>query len=75
MLKCVGSSGQLTLGKRFAGRYFEIDERSNGELVLRPVKVVPAAAATAAAETAPEYAIAQVDRIDLPTRDLRHARS
>jgi hypothetical protein len=33
------SSRQITLGKRYAGRYFEFEKRANGKLVLRPVNV------------------------------------
>ena len=40
MLKTVGTSGQLTLGKKYSGRHFELDELGNGELVLRPVRLV-----------------------------------
>lgn len=41
MLKMVGSSGQLSLGKKYAGKYFEIEQRGDGALVLRPMKVIP----------------------------------
>lgn len=41
MLKMVGSSGQLSLGKKYAGKYFEIEQLEDGSLVLRPMKVVP----------------------------------
>jgi hypothetical protein len=74
MLKSVGSSGQITLGKRYAGRYFEIEERSNGELLLRPVKVVPALARTERPRKEPAFEIAEVDQVILPARDERNAR-
>ena len=75
-LKSVGSSGQLTLGKRFAGRRFLIEERSNGELVLHPVKVVTEAVAYADADSAQpvRFRIAEVDRVILPSREERNAR-
>lgn len=75
-LKSVGSSGQITLGKRFAGRRFLIEERANGELVLRPVKVVAEAAAYANADSAQpaRFRIAEVDRVILPSREERNAR-
>ena len=41
MLKIVGASGQLSLGKKFAGKYFELEYREDGCVVLRPMKVVP----------------------------------
>jgi len=41
MLKMVGSSGQLSLGKKYAGKYFEIEQMEDGALVLRPMKVIP----------------------------------
>lgn len=41
MLKIVGGSGQLSLGKKFAGKYFELEYREDGCVVLRPMKVVP----------------------------------
>lgn len=41
MLKMVGSSGQLSLGKKYAGKYFEIERLEDGSLVLRPMKIVP----------------------------------
>lgn len=41
MLKMVGSSGQLSLGKKYAGKYFEIEQREDGTLVLRPMQVIP----------------------------------
>jgi hypothetical protein len=74
MLKSVGSSGQLTLGKRYAGRYFEIEELPNGELLLRPVKVVPEAASNRAPEEKPAFEIAEVERVILPSREERNAR-
>ncbi len=73
MLKSVGTSGQLTLGKKYSGRYFEVEERENGELVLRPVKLVrdsPKGKAT----KLPAFEIAEVRRVILPTREERNAR-
>jgi hypothetical protein len=74
MLKSVGSSGQITLGKRFAGRYFEIEERANGELVLRPVKVLRDTGQAEAAADKPAFEIAEVDEVILPSREERNAR-
>jgi len=47
MLKMVGNSGQLSLGKKFAGKYFEVEHHSDGAVLLRPMKVVPDAEAWA----------------------------
>jgi hypothetical protein len=41
MVKMVGSSGQLSLGKQFAGQYYELEHLADGAIVLRPMKVVP----------------------------------
>jgi hypothetical protein len=47
MLKMVGNSGQLSLGKKYAGKYFEVEQQSDGAVLLRPMKVVPDAEAWA----------------------------
>jgi hypothetical protein len=41
MLKMVGASGQLSLGKQYAGRYFEIEVQEDGGILLRPMRVIP----------------------------------
>jgi len=41
MLKMVGNSGQLSLGKQYAGRYFEVKQREDGSIVLTPMRVIP----------------------------------
>jgi hypothetical protein len=43
MLKMVGASGQVSLGKQFAGRYFEVEMQADGSILLRPMRVVPEA--------------------------------
>jgi len=45
MLKMVGTSGQLSLGKKYAGQYFEVEQQPGGAVLLRPMKVVPDAEA------------------------------
>ena len=45
MLKMVGNSGQLSLGKKYAGQYFEVQQQPDGAVLLRPMKVVPDAEA------------------------------
>ena len=42
MLKEVGASGQISLGKKFAGQLFDLQTQADGSIVLQPVKVVPA---------------------------------
>jgi hypothetical protein len=41
MLKMVGTSGQLSLGKQYAGRYFDITVQPDGTIVLKPMRVIP----------------------------------
>lgn len=41
MLKMVGTSGQLSLRKQYAGRYFEVEDQADGTIVLRPMRVIP----------------------------------
>ena len=42
MLKEVGASGQISLGKKYAGQLFDMQIASDGAVTLLPVKVVPA---------------------------------
>jgi hypothetical protein len=76
MLKMVGTSGQLTLGKKYSGRHFEVEERANGELVLRPVRLVRDTARPGPARPAraPTFRIAEVEHVVLPAREQRNAR-
>ena len=41
MLKEVGASGQISLGKRYAGQLFDMQVAADGAMTLTPVKVVP----------------------------------
>ena len=41
MLKMVGSSGQISLGKKYAGKYYEVDEREDGSIFMVPMRVIP----------------------------------
>lgn len=43
MLKMVGASGQVSLGKQYGGRYFEMEVEPDGTIVLKPVRVIPEA--------------------------------
>lgn len=76
MLKTVGTSGQLTLGKKYSGRHFEVEELASGDLVLRPVRLVRDTASPARAKPAraPAFQIAEVEQVVLPTREQRNAR-
>ena len=47
MLKMVGTSGQFSLGKKFAGRYFQVEQQPDGAVLLRPMTLIPAAEAWA----------------------------
>jgi hypothetical protein len=42
MLKEVGASGQISLGKRYAGQLFDMATQPDGRIVLTPMKAVPA---------------------------------
>ncbi len=41
MLKEVGASGHISLGKKYAGQIFDLQTADDGTLKLTPVKVVP----------------------------------
>lgn len=41
MLKMVGASGQLSLGKKYSGKYFKVTHQPDGAVLLSPMKVVP----------------------------------
>jgi hypothetical protein len=43
MLKEVGASGQLSLGKKFAGKLYDVIAHPDGRFELIPVRVVAAA--------------------------------
>ena len=76
MLKTVGTSGQLTLGKKYSGRHFEMEELAGGELVLRPVRLVRDTELPNRVKPgrAPAFRIAEVEQVILPTREQRNAR-
>jgi hypothetical protein len=40
-IKRVGRSGQISLGKRFAGQYFREEKRDDGVILLVPIAVLP----------------------------------
>ncbi len=47
MLKMVGNSGQLSLGKKYAGRYFKVEHQPDGAVLLRPMTLIPSTEAWA----------------------------
>lgn len=79
MLKTVGTSGQLTLGKKYSGRHFELEEAPNGEIVLRPVRLVRESSAPVLnrarrSANMPPFQIAEVEHLVMPSREQRNAR-
>lgn len=70
-LKTVGQSGQLSLGKRFAGRHFEMQVEPDGRVILTPVTVQrrPVDAAEL-----PKFRRFPVERIEVLPRDELHRR-
>ena len=62
MLKEVGASGQISLGKKYAGQLFDMQIAADGAVTLRPVKVVPVTNAVQeerpiySADAAPDWA-------------------
>jgi post-segregation antitoxin (ccd killing protein) len=52
MLKEVGASGQISLGKKFAGKLFDMQMLDTGEVVLKPMRAVEDLSAVAAASQA-----------------------
>jgi hypothetical protein len=73
MLKEVGASGQISLGKKYAGQLFEVETQADGTIVMRPMKVVPMAQPHVAHEELAAYKInptseAHGDSFDTPER-------
>ena len=74
MLKTVGASGQLSLGKKLAGRHYELEQRPDGSIVLAPVTVTRASSGKAGAAKAakrghPRFHVFKVGKFVMPTRD------
>jgi hypothetical protein len=57
MLKEVGASGQISLGKKYAGQLFDLTVQPDGSIVMQPVKVVPVVAAPSAQEELAAYQV------------------
>jgi hypothetical protein len=75
MLKEVGASGQISLGKKYAGQLFDLQTRPDGTIVLQPMQVVPAPLAVQ--ENRPAYPAtppaAQASGWNTPERRARRA--
>jgi hypothetical protein len=41
MLKMAGTSGQISLGKKYAGKYFAVREQEDGTIAMTPMWVIP----------------------------------
>ncbi len=67
MLKEVGASGQISLGKKFAGQLFDVQMTDDGAITLIPVKVVPMTASVQEAQASysatSQQALAQQNRV------------
>ena len=72
MLKTVGSSGQISLGKRFAGQHFSVEFAESGAVTLRPVKIV--AQQPAATARKPKFQIVKVKKVLALSREELHER-
>ncbi len=64
MLKEVGASGQISLGKKFAGQLFDVQFLDTGVVQMLPVRVVPVIA-----PASPEQKLSAADS---PTDDQWH---
>ncbi|MGE0800227.1 MAG: hypothetical protein AB7G13_16730 [Lautropia sp.] len=76
MLKTVGASGQLSLGKRLAGRHFQMEVRADGSILLAPVTVTRAdGPAPATKRGRPRFHVFKVTEFELPKREALDARA
>jgi hypothetical protein len=75
-LKTVGTRRQLTLGKQYCGRYFQLVELCSGELLSRPVRLVRDTALAARSKSArvPSFRIVKVEQVVMLAREQRYAR-
>lgn len=78
VLKTVGTSGQLSLGKKLAGQHYQMETRADGSILLVPVTVTRAGAKAGASGRAgkakPRFHVFKVERFELPKRDEIHRR-
>lgn len=68
MLKEVGASGQISLGKKYAGQLFDMQTAPDGTLTFTPVKVVPLVQ-----EERANYPVGSADGWRTPERLARRA--
>ena len=73
MLKTVGSSGQLSLGKKYAGKHFQVEIADDGVITLVPVEVTPIRAEGSG--KLPQFKRFKVGKIVEISRDELHHRS
>lgn len=73
MLKEVGASGQISLGKKYAGQLFDLQNAADGSITLVPVKVVPVAQEDAAPYAAKASAATTSSGQAQTTRAWAHA--
>jgi thymidylate synthase len=66
MLKEVGASGQISLGKKYAGQLFDMQIAADGSVKLTPVQVVPMK--TVAQEEPAVYKVDAADATHLNTK-------
>ncbi|MCC6194041.1 MAG: hypothetical protein IT518_06175 [Burkholderiales bacterium] len=71
MLKTVGASGQISLGKKYAGQHFEMRTEADGRLVLVPVRIVKRGATAAKLPRFRRFAVARIEPV---SRDELHER-
>ncbi len=79
MLKTVGASGQLSLGKKLAGRHFELEVLPDGSILLAPLtvsRVHPRKATPAKGTKAArlQFHVFKVDQFVMPSREEIHQR-
>ena len=73
MLKEVGASGQISLGKKYAGQLFDMQIAADGAVTLIPVKVVPMAQEEPAVYKMQASPAAPADTYYTPQRMARKA--
>ena len=71
MLETVGASGQLSLGKEYAGQHFEMRVEADGRVVLVPVQIVKRASAASELSRFHRF---RVSRIEPVSREELHER-
>lgn len=67
MLKHVGASGQISLGKKYAGKLFQMEIQADGTILMHPVTVV--ASSPAVHEHQPAYQAAKGSKVSQETRE------